>query len=285
MMTGASVFLIDRKEPELEKQISSLQKELDHIDLPKRKIGNYSFVERKQGLAKGQFKEMRVFRNMPKAIPSGRVGFWIDEHIIKQTPTKMLTHHWWWLPPVVWPDQEDQFRSVLEPVLQRGGKNFVLNAPWQVSLFELSRKLNLWAGPFCNVSNPGALMILKKMGFKGAIVSPELGGRDLLELPSRSPIHLGVVFWGNWPLCISRTISEDMEIGKIFSSPKNEEAWVQKYGSNFWLYPNWRLDIRNRKEELVRAGYSLFVNISEPVPGGIRLKKRPGQWNWDIGLV
>ncbi len=285
MMRGASVFLIDRREPELEKQISKLQNELDQIRLKKGKIGNYKFVTQKPGLVKGRYKEMNIFRYMLKTTPSGRVGFWLDENIVKRISQKILIPSWWWLPPVIWPDEENQFKSVVESILQQGGKNFVLNAPWQVSLFPSARKLNLWAGPFCNITNPGALIILKKMGFKGAIVSPELGADDLLKLPSTSPIHLGIVCFGNWPLCVSRTLSDDMEVGKIFSSPKNEDVWVQKYGQNFWLYPNWRLDIRNRKKELVNAGYTLFVNISEPVPRGVHLKKRPGQWNWDIDLL
>jgi U32 family peptidase len=145
--------------------------------------------------------------------------------------------------------------------------------------------MNLWAGPFCNLANPLALMTIKKMGFKGAIVSPELGGDDLIQLPSRSPIELGMVCFGSWPLCISRTLSEDVELENIFSSPKGEEAWVKKYGKNFWVYPNWKLDIRNRKKELIQAGFSFFISISEPIPKGIMLKKRPGQWNWDIGLA
>lgn len=285
VMDGAPVFLIDRREPELVKQISDLQNELDHIRLPKSRMGRYEFVEPKSFMVKGLDKELKVFRHMMKNIPSGRVGFWLDENIVTEIPLKMMNRVWWWLPPVIWPDQENSFRAVLETIFSQGGKHFVLNAPWQISFFPYPKKKDLWAGPFCNISNSGALMILKKMGFKGAIVSPELGGDDLLKLPSQSPIVLGIVCSGHWPLCISRTLSPELETGKIFSSPKNEEAWVQKYGSNFWVYPNWKLDIRNRKPELLRAGFTLFVNISEPVPKGVSLKKRPGLWNWDIGLV
>ena len=36
------------------------------------------------------------------------------------------------------------------------------------------------AGPFCNISNPATVNVLKDMGFTAAIVSPELGSRDFL---------------------------------------------------------------------------------------------------------
>ena len=34
------------------------------------------------------------------------------------------------------------------------------------------------AGPFCNISNPATVNVLKDMGFTAAIVSPELGSRE-----------------------------------------------------------------------------------------------------------
>jgi len=282
---GVPVFLIDRREPELDKQIKNLQKESDLITLPKPRTGNFQFTETRPGLVKGSYKEMKVFRKVMKIMPSGRVGIWINGDMPEPVSKKNFAHYWWWLPPVIWPEEEGQFKSVVNQILDQGGKYFVLNAPWQTSLFPFPKKLNLWAGPFCNLANPLALMTIKKMGFKGAIVSPELGGDDLLQLPSKSPIELGIVCFGSWPLCISRTICEDMETAKIFSSPKGEEGWVQRYGKNFWVYPNWKLDIRNRNKELIQAGFSLFISISEPIPKGILLKKRPGQWNWDIGLA
>lgn len=284
MIGNIPVFLIDRREPELDKQISNLQKELNLLVLPKTDFGKFKFSETKPRHAKGRYKEMKVFRNFMKTMPSGRVGIWLNGDIPEPGLKQNVTHYWWWLPPVIWPEEEAQFKSIVNWILDQGGKFFVLNAPWQTSLFASPKKLNLWAGPFCNAANPLAFLMLKKMGFKGAIVSPELGGDDLLKLPSLSPIELGVVSFGSWPFCISRTLCEDMELGKIFSSPKGEEAWVQKYGKNYWVYPNWKLDIRNRISELMQAGFSLYISISEPIPKGIKLKKRQGQWNWDIGL-
>jgi putative protease len=169
--------------------------------------------------------------------------------------------------------------------LKSGGKNFVLNSPFQSAFFEHPKRLNLWAGPFCNISNPLSLETVKNMGFKGAFISPELGRDEILKLPEKSPIPLGIVIKGAWPLCISRTFSEKLELGKPIVSPKGEEAWAQKYGSTLWLYPNWKLDISSSRKDLIKAGYALFVIISEPIPKGVRLKNRPGLWNRDLGLL
>ncbi len=73
--------------------------------------------------------------------------------------------------------------------------------------------------------------------------------------------------------------------GRPFNSPKGEKAWVIEYGPDFWVYPDWRLDLSGKKNALQRAGYSLFVNLVEPLPRGVKMKKRPGLWNWDLNLV
>ena len=78
-----------------------------------------------------------------------------------------------------------------------------------------------------------------------------------------------------------------MEGAKIawFEFFKGEEAWVRKYGSDYWVYPNWKLDIRAKQDVLRKAGYTLFVQLIEPLPKGVKLKKRRGLWNWDLNLL
>ena len=61
-------------------------------------------------------------------------------------------------------------------------------------------------------------------------------------------------------------------------------AWVNRQDSNYWVYPNWRLDLTAFRKDLERAGYQRFVHILEPVPRFIELKDRPGYWNWKMGL-
>jgi U32 family peptidase len=85
-------------------------------------------------------------------------------------------------------------------------------------------------------------------------------------------------------LCISRTLAEEFKVGSPFTSPKGETSWVTKHGEDFWLFPNWKVDLLKKKELLMAAGYTVFVHLSEPVPKKITIKQRPGLWNWNLGM-
>ena len=169
-------------------------------------------------------------------------------------------------------------------MLQNGCRQFVLNAPWQIAFFQNPGKLSLWAGPFCNLSNPLSIHEIKSYGFSGAIVSPELGRTDYLSLPGQSPLPLGIVLSANWPLSISRILSDRLKPDTLFQSPKGEMAWASLSDSNYWVYPNWMLNLTAYRKELEQAGFQRFVHLTEPVPPSIRMKDRPGNWNWRISL-
>jgi putative protease len=70
-----------------------------------------------------------------------------------------------------------------------------------------------------------------------------------------------------------------------FISPKGETAWVTAVNGNYWVFPNWKLDLTENKALLEKKGYQLFVHWVERVPKRIALKKRSGLWNWDLGLA
>jgi putative protease len=173
---------------------------------------------------------------------------------------------------------------MIAAVRQRRGRVFVLNAPWQMGFFENPKPLDLWAGPFCNIANPMAVYAAGTLGFKGCIASPELGAGDYGDLARRSCLPLGIVLAGSWPLCISRVVPEAVSPAQAILSPKGEAAWTVRYGENTWVYPNWRLIFAPEKKALIQAGYRLFVTLDEPVPQEVRLKERPGWWNWKVGL-
>jgi putative protease len=185
---------------------------------------------------------------------------------------------------VIWPEDQEQMAARIVGALKNGFRNFVLNAPWQQVFFAREKGLLLWAGPFCNIASELAVEQLAALGFSGAIVSPELGGSDYGALPAKSPLPLGIIVSGNWPLCVSRTIAPELKIDKLFDSPKGEQAWARRYGNDVWVFPNWQLDLTSRIDTLKKAGYQLLVHLSEPLPHNVRLKDRPGLWNWDIGL-
>lgn len=278
------VFLTDRREGTLDKAIGRLDKALKA--LPVDDISSSLFSPLYPEKTKNSLKPFEIYlhRKVKPNTVKGGIGIWLSEtkiHFPSRVPVNKI---WFWLSPIIWPESERSVRKDIESLIRRGAVHFVINAPWQIGLFMSKKKLNIWAGPFCNTANVLAINVLAEIGYKGIIVSPELGKEDYKVLPKKSSLPLGMVVSGNWPLCLSRTLGNDIRMDTVFNSPKREQAWVKKYNHNFWVYPNWKLDIRNKREELVKAGYSMFVNIIEPVPKGVKMKKRPGLWNWDIGL-
>ena len=278
------VFLTDRRDKSLSEMIGRLEKRLKEI--PTKSVVESSFSAHipKMPNKKTSVVELNIYRNTKDMNSGEHSGLWLgikeNNFYLKGSVKKI----WWWLPPVIWPEFENRMKKNIESLLNKGAKHFVVNAPWQIEFFKASRKLNIWAGPFCNTANTLAIKLLSNIGCNGAIVSPELGGTDYMILPKNSMLPLGIVLSGNWPLCVSRVLADDIEMGTVFNSPKNEQAWVSKYGPDFWVYPNWPLDIRDKKNQLIRAGYGMFIHIIEPLPSSVKLKKRPGLWNWDIGL-
>jgi len=294
---GAPVFLTDRREKALNQKISDMQAALNQLPAFHTNTSSFQFVNpanrrtnRITGRITGRITrrvtsfEMNVYRRPEGQRAEKNSGVWLSANLKKQITDRTAVSRWWWLPPVIWPCDEKVISSLIAFTISRGGRNFVLNAPWQKVFFKSARGLNLWAGPFTNIANAAALQTLAHLGFQGAIISPELGKDHYQALPEQSPLPLGIVLTGNWPLCISRIIAPGFKIGQPFASPKGERAWVKAYQDMFWVYPDWELNMRQHKNALHKAGYTVFVNLKEPLPKGVSLKKRPGLWNWKINL-
>lgn len=282
---GAPVFLIDRREPDLSEKMAQLEAEIKPSDNREIPSSRFQAALPRIRFAKQTAVDQMVFRQNPKLDRSqGRekIGLWLSPETFRDNSTNRDI--WWWLSPAIWPEDEAEFKSLIIQLMQKGCVRFVLNAPWQITFFHNPQKLSLWAGPFCNLSNPLSINQIKSYGFSGAIVSPELGQKDCLSLPRQSPLPLGIVVSGNWPLCISRILSNRLTLNALFQSPKGEMAWASFPDSNYWIYPNWKLDLTAFHKELKRAGYQRFVHLIESVPRFIKMKDRPGYWNWKINL-
>ena len=291
---GTPVFLIDRREAALADQLTHLETELAAIK--KIKImpdkgqapagsavqGTNPSVHGRGKKARGAF-HMTVFRKRPTpGNTRGDTGLWISAAGYGIKPPGKT---WLWLDPLLFPEDEELCRHYVTAAVRKGAKSFVLNSPWQIDLFKNPERLTLWAGPFCNITNTPMLGMLKSQGFSGAIVSPELDRETFLSLPANSPLPLGAVIRGNWPLAVSRIISEDLTIGQAFTSPKGEGAWTSKSNKIYYTFPNWPLDLSGQQEDLEQAGYKFFITLKEHIPKGVVLKKRPGLWNWNLNLI
>jgi putative protease len=279
---GSPVFLIDRREPDLVEKTSALEKEIKSV--PAGPKGLSGFQARLPEKSRSSLKavDQQVFYRAPKHPGRGETGIWLSEEVLEAGVFGRDV--WCWLTPALWPEEEADFQAVIDRLLKKGQRKFVLNAPWQTVFFPEPERLSLWAGPFCNLSNPLALKQVKSYGFSGAIVSPELGQSDFLALPAKSPLPLGIVLAGTWPLCISRIDPAHLKADRPFQSPRGEAAWVTRQDSNYWVYPNWELDLTSFRRPLEQAGYRVFVRLNQPLPPGVKLKDRPGLWNWKIGL-
>ncbi len=297
---GTPVYLIDRRDELLTQDLKILEQELEHYEKikvqPVEKSRNSSPVAREsskgcqpkkkcfnQEKSRIIVREMDVFRKAGnRAEKNCLKGVWLSA---QRYAVPYEKRDWLWVDPLLFPKEEKLCRNALGRAIKKGVKNFVLNTPWQISLFSDPEKFNIWAGPFCNITNSVTIHCLKQMGFSGAIVSPELDKETLTALPGQSALPLGAVIYGNWPLGISRILSPDLKTGQPLTSPKKETAWVSKFNSNYHVFPNWLFDLTPKKEELSQAGFELFIRIHETVPRSVTMKKRPGLWNWNLKLI
>ncbi len=289
---GSPVFLIDRREKELVELLKDYEEQAAAIPSVTIKSADFKLKLKPRSTRKRPKSsagrpagiETVLTRTLSKKIKAND-SLWLTDQNADTVPKKITSGCWWWLPPVIWPEDEAAFKKLIDRILKKGGRNFVLNSPFQMAFFPEKNDLNIWAGPFCNQSNGMSINLLADKGFSGVIVSPELTKTDFLKLPEQSSIPLGIVLSANWPIAISRVLSDEIKTGEPFKSPKGEASWALKHGSDYWIYPDWKTDIIPRKDELLKAGYTHFVHIEEDVPEKIRLKERQGKWNWDLKLL
>ncbi len=284
--TGTPVYIIDRRGPELETEIRALDDELngmEKIAVQPVDLKSKPFPSDRPKQTVQSIKDIMLIRGRQRfQHRDADKGVWISHHDYSIPPS---AETWLWLDPVLFPGEEKKCAAYIAGAIKKGARNFVLNSLWQISLFTNPKHLNVWAGPFCNIANSMTVNQIKQYGFSGVIVSPELDQETFMLLPQQSELPLGVVLYGNWPLGISRIISPSLEPGKAFISPKGEMTWISKQNNNYYIFPNWHLDLTSQKEALKKKGFSLFIHMHEPIPEGIRMKDRPGLWNWNLKLL
>jgi len=291
---GTPTRLIDRRDPELRAVLRQLEQALGpDQDADPRHSAAAPVMPQAQGShgpQKSGHQEMRVTRR-PQPRERDRAGvqaMWLDPRYLERMNQQTCARLCWWLPPVIWPDEEEMWQNALRQVQTTGARFFVCNAPWQIALFDarlLSETTTIWAGPFCNVANALSIDILRQMGFAGVVISPELDKESVLALPRQASIPLGVVVGGYWPLCVSRWRARELAVERPVRSPKSETAWSRQYFQNLWTYPDWPLDLGEQRTALIAAGYKMFVDLEEKLPANMDARPRPSRFNWDLRLL
>lgn len=287
--TGTPVFLIDRREAELMQLLKNWQARLDA--LPGRQSRAVESAPRLPAAVKARPRPDIFLRS---SLPQGRetrngrqqsMGLWLSPRSAEISRT-LISRISWWLPPVIWPEEEESLQRLISRLWRDGARHFVCNAPWQRGFFPADvGTADLLAGPFCNAANAAALGILARLGFGGAFAAPELSREDLLALPGQSPLPLGLVIDGFWPVGISRFGLLGIKADEPFLSPKGEAFWARRYGGNIWIYPGWPLDLSAKRQELTAAGYSFFAHMQENAPAALPNLRRPGLFNWEGALL
>ncbi|MCR5813771.1 MAG: U32 family peptidase [Desulfovibrio sp.] len=287
---GTPVYLIDRREPRLVQALARYEEK--RRNYPGRKT---SPCDLRLELPAPQKSRRRPDMHVLATIPRGKdnragsrnmLALWLTPKTAEISRT-VARRVFWWLPPVVWPDESAKLGRIIQHLWRDGSRHFVANAPWQRAFFPeiLPAGADLVAGPFCNIANVFTLQFLARMGFKAAFISPELGKKDLLALPRLSPLPLGLVLEGFWPVGISRFGLLGLKQNVPFSSPKGEMFWARNYGQNTWIYPAWPLNLKEKESELLSAGYSFFATLSENDPPIEGAAARPGLFNWEQPLL
>ncbi len=282
---GTEAFLIDRREPELLTIIKQLQRDLllSKANITKKSSqASYMVPKSNKRHALSSLSYLKVILSPRKSkSKKEETALWIYPDIsLIDLKKSISTTQWLWMPPYVWPEEEKQIEHLISAALKMGFSKFILNSIYQLSLFPDKKGLSLWLGPFANISNTLSIYMAKEMGFCGVIISPELSKKEILGIPLQSPLPVGIVVKGVWPFCISRTKLEKVEENTLLVSPKGEGLWLKKIGQNYFLFPNWTLDISHRISTLKKAGFSFFIylDVSIPVPH----KKRRFEFNWNI---
>lgn len=284
---GTPVFLIDRREPELQSILKDWEQRFAHAGAVQTQ--EVSFTPRLPAPARGRRQpDLLVRSTLPqgketRGSRSSMTALWMTPATVRAISRTIAPRISWWFSPVVWPSEEDSWKRLVAEALRAGARHFVLNAPWQIALFERERirePLHLVAGPFCNASNAACVAVLASMGFEAAFVSPELAGEDVLSLPGQSCLPLGIVLSGWWPVGISRHNLHHLKPNEAFAGPMGELFWARRYGENTWVYPGWQLSLDEHRPELESAGFSFFARLDETPPATLPAARRTSVFNW-----
>ncbi|MDR0239479.1 MAG: U32 family peptidase [Deltaproteobacteria bacterium] len=288
---GTPVFLIDRREPELADVLRQWERRL--AQYKGAGTGAVDISPRLPTPAKARrLPDMLLRATLPrgKETRGGKsiMALWLSPGTVRGISRTVAARVSWWLPPVIWPDEEEQVLRQVREAMKNGGRHFVCNAPWQNALFAQERvpaDIRLIAGPFCNAANAAALTALARMGFAGAFASPELCAEELLALPGQSCLPLGLVLSGHWPMGLARHKLMGAQNNEPFRSPKGEIFWIRPYGQNVWVYSGWPLDLTGKRQELEAAGYSFFAHMPEKPPRTLPEARRSSLFNWEGALL
>jgi len=137
---GTPIFLIDRREPGLIKELSSWEKML--AKAPAKQSTEVVFVPHlpKPCGPKRSF-DIRVRSSLPhgketRAARSSLTGLWMSPTAVRAISRTLSPRISWWLPPVIWANEEHAWQRAINEAVRNGSTHFVCNEPWQIAFFQ-----------------------------------------------------------------------------------------------------------------------------------------------------
>lgn len=288
--SGTPIFLIDRKEQQLVERINKLKQEwMEHKSQFEfesihcdncNKLGETKLKKLNKKGIKNTFRLcISLYTKYQRKQNGAEHGYMLLDP--KKTPDSNIKdkNTWFWIEPVMWPEDEENWYHLITSLQKKGYKNYIVNSIYHLSLFD-TQKNNIWLGPYANIANSEIIGIAAKFGVKGVVISPELKREDYLEISQNSPLPLGILVYGLWPYTISRTKHPSVPVFKPIISPKKEKLWIADMGKNFYVYPNWVIDLRKEIPILKKAGFVMFLELHIPLTKTIKKETAPYKFNF-----
>ncbi len=136
---GTPVYLIDRREPDLLKELKKWEEKLQKTSATKS--SDVDFVPHlPKPCGTKRVLNIRVRANLPqgketKAARSSLTGLWMTPSTVRAVSKTLAPRISWWLPPVIWTNEEAMWQRTIHEAIMSGSTHFVLNEPWQIGFF------------------------------------------------------------------------------------------------------------------------------------------------------
>ena len=209
----------------------------------------------------------------------------------------------WSLPPILNDANFEKVKHSIQLLTKSGFRTFQIAHLSQLTLFEHLR-VQLFGDYSLNIMNSQALDYISRLDFRGVQLSMEMSKevmRSCIEgyTLSRSNtagdterqqnIQLGLTIYGAPPLFISRITNKQLPYGKVFTSPKQEQFFIEKkegYSVTRSVKPFSLLPYRRELERMgvdymvvdlsgIKPGKKIMQELKNRIEGKGKLQKLP----------
>ena len=163
----------------------------------------------------------------------------------------------WALPPVIFEDEIDDFRSLIKGAVRAGFFEFQISNISHLSLFP--EKAKLYSSYQINCLNSLSLLAYKKLGIKGVHFSIETDLKNLKEALSHSSVKPLLTVYGFIPIFTSRVSHKGFNPKRPIKSLRGETFYWRREGSIGRLYPSVPISFLTHFERLIEAGATRWI--------------------------